>query len=80
MEYIQTKGKKTQLLVPKSHQDMLFQAAHHNPISWPISTGIHSNVHKWCAACCEWHLLNLLATPKLSLCPLPLIEVPFERN
>ncbi len=43
---------------------------------WP---GIHENVRRWCAACRECQLVNPPATAKAPLCPLPLMEVPFER-
>ncbi len=89
----QSKQDTTQLLVPKSRREMLFQAAHCNPMSghlgqaatlnrlmarffWP---GIHENVRRWCAACCECQLVNPPASPKAPLRPLPLMQVPFER-
>ena len=43
---------------------------------WP---GIWADVHKWCAACPECQLVNSLATPKATLRPLLLIEIPFDR-
>ncbi len=43
---------------------------------WP---GIHENVRRWCAACVECQLVNPPASPKAPLCPLPLMQVPFER-
>ncbi len=43
---------------------------------WP---GIHENVHRWCAACCECQLVNPPATAKAPLRPLSFVEVPFER-
>ncbi len=89
----QSKQDTTQLLVPKSRREMLFQAAHCNPMAghlgqaatlnrlmarffWP---GIHENVRRWCAACRECQLVNPPASPKAPLCPLPLMQVPFER-
>ncbi len=81
----------TQLLVPRSRREMIFQAAHCTPMAghlgeaktrerlmarffWP---GIHENVRRLCAACRECQLVNPPA--KAPLCPLPLMEVPFER-
>ncbi|XP_039532215.1 uncharacterized protein LOC120482205 [Pimephales promelas] len=89
----QTKEDTTQLLVPRSRREMLFQAAHCNPMAghlgqratlnrlmarffWP---GIHENVRRWCASCRECQLVNPPANPKAPLCPLPLMQVPFER-
>uniref|UniRef100_A0A8C1LM62 Gypsy retrotransposon integrase-like protein 1 n=1 Tax=Cyprinus carpio TaxID=7962 RepID=A0A8C1LM62_CYPCA len=89
----QTKQDTTQLLIPRSRREMLFQAAHCNPMAghlgqtatlnrlmarffWP---GIHENVRRWCASCRECQLVNPPATPKAPLCPLPLMQVPFER-
>ncbi len=89
----QSKQDTTQLLVPKSRREMLFQAAHCNTMAghlgqaatlnrlmtrffWP---GIHENVRRWCAACVECQLVNPPASPKAPLCPLPLMQVPFER-
>ncbi|XP_039513052.1 uncharacterized protein LOC120468602 [Pimephales promelas] len=89
----QTNEDTTQLLVPKSRREMLFQAAHCNPMAghlgqtatlnrlmarffWP---GIHENVRRWCASCRECQLVSPPATPKAPLCPLPLMQVPFER-
>ncbi len=41
--------------------------------------GIHENVRRWCASCCECQLVNPPASPKAPLRPLPLMQVPFER-
>ncbi len=89
----QAKGNTTQLLVPKSRREMLFQAAHCSPMAGHLGEaktrkrlmarffwpGIHENVRRWCAACGECQLVNPPATPKAPLRPLPLVEVPFER-
>uniref|UniRef100_A0A8C2FHF1 Gypsy retrotransposon integrase-like protein 1 n=1 Tax=Cyprinus carpio TaxID=7962 RepID=A0A8C2FHF1_CYPCA len=89
----QSKQDTTQLLVPKSRWEMLFQAAHCNPMAghlgqtatlnclmtrffWP---GIDENMRRWCASCRECQLMNPPANPKAPLCPLPLVQVPFER-
>ncbi|XP_073804506.1 uncharacterized protein [Danio rerio] len=87
----QTKENTTQLLVPKSRQEMLYQAAHSmaghlgqaatlnrlmTRFFWP---GIHGDVSRWCAACSECQLVNPPATPKAPLRPLPIMEIPFER-
>ncbi|XP_056627068.1 retrovirus-related Pol polyprotein from transposon 412 isoform X1 [Triplophysa dalaica] len=83
----------TQLVVPQSRREMLFQTAHRNSMAghlgqiatlnrfmarffWP---GIHENLRRWCASCPECQLVNPPATPKAPLCPLPLVQVPFER-
>lgn len=71
----------TQLLVPKCRQELLFQAAHHNPMTGHLSQdktvgrlvarfywpGIRGDVLRWCTACRECQLVNLL------------FNVPFER-
>ncbi len=89
----QSKEISTQLLIPKSHREMLFQAAHCTPMAGNLGEaktrerllarffwpGIHENVHRWCAACRECQLVNPPATAKAPLRPLPLMEVPFER-
>ncbi|XP_057183752.1 uncharacterized protein LOC130550329 [Triplophysa rosa] len=89
----QTKEDVTQLLVPKSRREMLFQAAHSNPMAGHLGQtntinrlmarffwpGIHDNVRRWCASCRECQLVNPPATPKAPLRPLPLMQVPFER-
>ncbi|XP_073790166.1 uncharacterized protein [Danio rerio] len=74
----QTKEDTTQLLVPKSRREMLFQAAHSNPMAGHLGQaatlnrlmtrffwpGIHGDVSRWCAACSECQLVNPPATPK----------------
>ncbi len=89
----QSKQDTTQLLVPKSRWEMLFQAAHCNPMAGHLGQattlnrlmarffwpGIHENVRRWCAACRECQLVNPPASPKAPLRPLPLMQVPFER-
>ncbi len=89
----QSKQDTTQLLVPKSRLEMLFQAAHCNPMAGHLGQsatlnrlmtrffwpGIHENVRRWCAACRECQLVNPPASPKAPLRPLPLMQVPFER-
>ncbi len=68
----QTKQDTTQLLVPKSRRETLFQAAHCNPMAGHLGQaatlnrlmarffwpGIHENVRRWCAACRECQLVN----------------------
>ncbi len=89
----QSKQDTTQLLVPKSRREMLFQAAHCNPMAGHLGQaatlnrlmarffwpGIHENVRRWCAACRECQLVNPPASPKAPLRPLPLMQVPIER-
>ncbi len=89
----QSKQDTTQLLVPKSRREMLFQAAHCNPMAGHLGQaatlnrlmapffwpGIHENVRRWCAACRECQLVNPPASPKAPLRPLPLMQAPFER-
>ncbi len=89
----QSKEITTQLLVPKSRREMLFQAAHCTPMAGHLGEaktrerlmarffwpGLHENVRRWCAACRECQLVNPPATAKAPLRPLPLMEVPFER-
>ena len=89
----QTGEEITQLLVPKSRREMVFQAAHYNPMAGHLGSdktqkrimdrfywpGIWADVRRWCAACPECQLVNAPAIPKAPLRPLPLIEIPFER-
>ncbi len=90
----QSKQDTTQLLVPKSRREMLFQAAHCNPMAGHLGQattlnrlmahffwpGIHENVRRWCASesASECQLVNPPASPKAPLRPLPLMQVPFE--
>ncbi len=83
----QSKEISTQLLIPKSRREMLFQAAHCTPMAGHLGEaktrerllarffwpGIHENVRRWCAACRECQLVNPPATAKAPQ------EVPFER-
>ncbi len=85
----QSKEITTQLLVPKSRREMLFQTAHCTPMAGHLGEaktrerlmarffwpGLHENVRRWC----ECQLVNPPATAKAPLRPLPLMEVPFER-
>ncbi|XP_061918090.1 uncharacterized protein LOC133659350 [Entelurus aequoreus] len=89
----QTGEERTQLLVPKRRREMVFQAAHFNPMSGHLGydktlnrvmvrfywPGLRADVRRWCAACSDCQLVNPAATPKAPLRPLPLMEVPFER-
>ncbi len=88
----QSKEITTQLLVPRSRREILFQAVHCTPMAGHLGEaktreclmarffwpGIHENVRRWCAACRECQLVNPPATAKAPLHPLPLMEVPFE--
>ena len=83
----------TQLLVPKSRREMVFQAAHFNPMAGHLGydktlnrimarfywPGIRGEVRCWCAFCRECQLVNQPAIPRAPLRPLPLMEVPLER-
>ncbi|KAL7838516.1 hypothetical protein AOLI_G00269200 [Acnodon oligacanthus] len=89
----QTLETTTQLLVPKSHREMLFHAADNNPMAGHLGPektlnrpmvhfywpGIHADVRRWCVSCRECQLVNPPAIPKAPLCPLLLIKGPFER-
>ncbi len=89
----QSKEVTTQLFVPRSRREMIFQAAHCTPMAGHLGEaktcerimarffwpGIHENVRRWCAACRECQLVNPPATAKAPLRPLPLMEVHFER-
>ncbi len=88
-----SKEMTTQLLVPRSRREMIFQAAHCTPMAGHLEEaktcerlmtrffwpGIHENVRRWGAACRECQLVNPPATAKAPLHPLPMMEVPFER-
>ncbi len=77
----QSKEITTQLLVPKSRREMLFQAAHCTPMAGHLGEaktrerlmarffwpGLHENVRRWCAACRECQLVNPPATAKAPL-------------
>ena len=83
----------SQLLIPKSLREMVFQVAHHSPMTGHLGfdktcnqlmacfywPGIHADVRRWCVFCRECQLVNPPAIPKGPLRPLPLIETPFER-
>ena len=89
----QTEEIITQLLVPKSRREIVFQTAHYNPMAGHMGyektlncimarfylPGIRAEVRRWCASCSECQLVNQPAILRAPLCPLPLIEVPFER-
>ncbi|KAM9717937.1 uncharacterized protein ACNS7B_021418 isoform 1-T1 [Menidia menidia] len=89
----QTSEVITQLLVPKSRREIVFQAAHYNPMAGHMGydktlnrimarfywPGIRADVRRWCAVCPECQLVNPAAIPRAPLRPLPLMEVPFER-
>ncbi len=78
----QSKQDTTQLLVPKNRREMLFQAAHCNPMAGHLGQaatlnrlmarffwpGIHENVRRWCAACRECQLVNPPAATQKRLC------------
>ncbi len=69
----QSKEITTQLLVPKSRREMLFQTAHCTPMAGHLGEaktrkrlmarffwpGLHENVRRWCAACRECQLYEL---------------------
>ncbi len=88
-----SKEMTTQLLVPRSRRELIFQAAHCTPMAGHLGEaktcerlmtrffwpGIHKNVRRWGAACRECQLVNPPATAKAPLRPLPMMEVPFER-
>uniref|UniRef100_A0A8P4KG28 Gypsy retrotransposon integrase-like protein 1 n=1 Tax=Dicentrarchus labrax TaxID=13489 RepID=A0A8P4KG28_DICLA len=89
----QTAEEITQLLVPDSRRETVFQAAHYNPMAGHMGyektlnrimarfywPGIRADVSRWCASCSECQLVNQPAIPRAPLRPLPLVEVPFER-
>ncbi|XP_077936125.1 uncharacterized protein LOC144383152 [Gasterosteus aculeatus] len=89
----QTGQEITQLLVPKSRREIIFQAAHYNPMAGHMGyektldrimtrfywPGIRGDVRRRCASCPECQLVNAPAIPRAPLRPLPLVEVPFER-
>ena len=83
----------TQLLVPRSRREMVFQAAHYNPMAGHLGyektlnrimarfywPGIRAEVRRWCTSCPDCQLVNPLAIPRAPLRPLPLVEAPFDR-
>ena len=83
----------TQLLVPRSRREMVFQAAHYNPMAGYLGydktlnrimarfywPGIRAEVRRWCASCPEYQLVNPPAFPRAPLRPLPLVKAPFDR-
>uniref|UniRef100_A0AAQ4Q9F2 Gypsy retrotransposon integrase-like protein 1 n=1 Tax=Gasterosteus aculeatus aculeatus TaxID=481459 RepID=A0AAQ4Q9F2_GASAC len=89
----QTGQEITQLLVPKSRRETVFQATHYNPMAGHLGSdktldrivarfywpGIWADVRRWCASCPQCQLVNQPAIPKAPLRPLPLMELPFER-
>ena len=88
----QTGGATTQWLVPTSLREMVFQAAHFNPMvghlgyektlsrmmTWFYWLGIRGEVCRLCASFRECQLVNQTAIPRAPLRPLSLTEVPFE--
>nr|XP_061833255.1 uncharacterized protein LOC133617337 [Nerophis lumbriciformis] len=88
----QTGEEITQLLVPKNRREMIFQAAHFNPMADHLGYNktlnrvmarfywpcIRADVRRWCAACPDCQQVNSAAS-RVPLRPLPLKEVPFER-
>ncbi|XP_061764252.1 uncharacterized protein K02A2.6-like [Nerophis ophidion] len=89
----QTGEEFTQLLAPKKRREMIFQAAHFNPMAGHMGynktlnrvmarfywPGMRADLRRWCTACPDCQLVNSAATHRVPLRPLPLIEVPFER-
>lgn len=83
---------RTQLLVPQSRREMIFQAAHSNPMAGHMGCektlkrimaqfywpGIWADVRRRCSLCPECQLVSHPAIPKVPLRPLPLMEVPFD--
>ncbi len=90
----QSKQDTTQLLVPKSRREMLFQAAHCNPMAGHLGQaatlnrlmarffwpGIHENVRRWCAACRECQLVNPPGLPKSAFAPPSANAGPLRKN
>ncbi len=90
----QSKQDTTQLLVSKSRREMLFQAAHCNPVAGHLGQaatlnrlmarffwpGIHENVRRWCAACRECQLVNPPASPKSAFAPPSANAGPLRKN
>ena len=80
----------TQLLVPRSRWEMIFQAANYNPMAghlgydttlngimaWIYWPGVRAELRRWCASCPECQLVNPPAVPRAPLWPLPLVEAP----
>lgn len=93
MQDTQTKEDITQLLIPKGRWEMIIQADNYNPIAGHLGydktlnrlmvrfywLGIRGDVCQWCAACPKCQLVSAPAIPKVTLHPLSLIKVPFER-
>ena len=81
------------MVVLKSRREIVFQAAHYNPMAGHMGCektlnrvmarfywpGIWTDVRRWCASCPECQLVNQPAILRAPLRPLPLMEVPFER-
>ncbi len=77
----QSKQDTTQLLVPKSRREMLFQAPHCNPMAGHLGQAATLNrlmTRFFWPACAACQLLNPPASPKAPLRPPPLMQVPFE--
>ncbi len=87
----QSKEMTTQLLVPRSRREILFQAAQCTPMAGHLGEaktrerllapffwpGIHENVRWWCAACQECQLVNPPATAKA---PITIDGGPLREN
>lgn len=91
MQNTQTKEKMTPLWVPKSHREILFHTAHHNPMARCLgqdkplnSIMAHFFLSRHWLRCVQMvcSISRLSAgnsTPKVQLHPLSLTEFPFER-
>ena len=79
----QTEEITTQLVVPKSRREIVFQAAHYNPMAGHM--GCEKTLNRvmarfyWPGIWAECQLVNQPAIPRAPLRPLPLMEVLFER-
>ncbi len=82
------------MLVAERRGEMLFQAAHCNPMMGHLGQaatlnrlmtrffwpGIHENVRKWCTASRECQLVNPPASPKSAIAPSSSIAGPLQNN
>ena len=78
----QTEEITTQLVVPKSRREIVFPAAHYNPMAGHM--GCEKTLNRVMArfywpGIWECQLVNQTAIPRAPLQPLPLMEVPFKR-
>lgn len=89
MHDTQMKEERTQLLVPKSHNEMVFHVPYHNPMTGHLARitlnhlmtifywlGIHGDVCRWCMQ--VMYTMLAMSIGELVSCPLAIPQAPFQ--